>query len=1164
MSGERRGCHVLIVEDSMTQAVSLDYLLSENGYHTSIATNGLEALQKAQQHKPDLVVSDITMPIMGGFEFCSRAKADAALCDIPILLLTDLSNPDDIIHGLEARADGYITKPYEEGFLLRKIRSLLARPGKSPTADAAEDCQAIEFVFDDKTHIIKASRQHILDMFISTYEHSLAQKRMLQNKQRELNEINAKLTTSLDNLKMSEERFRSLVETVPDIVYRLDSEGRFSFLNNAIERLGYHKGELIGSHFSEIISAAEVGAVSWDTAVPKPGEQAPAVPPKLFDERRSGKRMTAGLEVRLKAKSGAFTEHGEVKSLANSPLVVEINSSGLYGEGAEMQRNYVGTVGVIRDITDRKRVQDALQYERAFLAKLIDTVPLPIFFVDTAGAILLANTAFFRFFAVPASVLGQKWGDFLPQETAARLSSGDDEGNVPEENVPEENVYEATLAAAGGEERTVVVTKIRFSKPGSGVDGRIGLLVDVTERNRTEAELRAAKTRADESTVAKSEFLANMSHEIRTPMNAIIGMAHLALTSELPSRPQDFVRKILHSAQHMLSIINDILDFSKIEAGKLAIEAIALSLDDVFGQIADLVAGKAAAKELELVLDIAPNVPRRLIGDPLRMRQILINLANNAVKFTEAGEIVIRAEVVEETSADVLLRVSVSDTGIGLAAEQKAKLFQSFQQVDASITRRFGGTGLGLAISKRLAELMNGEIGVDSRPGSGSTFWFTVRLGKLAGDTAPAPIEGLAERRVLVVDDNATARALLARRLDWLGFRVDQAASGAEAVGAVARSPSPYEIVYLDLRMPIMDGLATARAIHGLGRGDATGGPAHPAIVLMADYGYEDVGGEGAGADGPDAILIKPVTPSALVATTVRLLGLSAALTGAPLPAGHGVSRDHAIVRGARILLVEDNAINQEVAKGLLEHAGLVVDVADNGAVALGMAAEVDYDMVLMDMQMPVMDGLEATRRLRADPRFADLPIVAMTANAMAGDRTLCLNAGMNDHVGKPFDPEDLLSVIQRWVTGRGEPLLGNSAATTALLGDDVVLPLGVPGLDVRAGLRRLSGLRVLYRELLQSYVDGQHDASGRIRRAIGAGQLTEAEREVHTLKGLAGTIAAKVVQDIAGRIETALRAKAGPDEVGGLLDELDQAQAGLIAAIRNALPQPQVAIPVE
>ncbi|CAA7615551.1 PAS domain S-box protein [Magnetospirillum sp. SS-4] len=562
--------HVLIVEDSMTQAFSLEYLLSENGYRVTIANNGLQALEMAHIHKPDLVISDITMPIMGGFEFCSKAKADAGLRLIPILLLTDLSNPDDIIHGLEARADGYITKPYEEGFLLRKIRTLLAMR-ELPQGDDEDSGQAIEFIFNGQKHVITASRKHILDMFISTYEHSLAQMKILEQKQRELNDINAKLASSLDSLKMSEERFRSLVETVPDIVYRLDSEGRFSFLNSAIERLGYHRGELIGTHFSEIITPTEVQAVSWQDAVARRRDAGllPPVPPKLFDERRSGQRMTAGLEVRLKTKSGVTVQHGEVKPLSHSPLVVEISSSGLYGEGSEARRNYVGTVGVIRDITDRKKAQDALQHEREFLEKLINTVPLPIFLVDTDGAIQRANSALFRFFGLdPLVTLGRRWHDVLPPESAERLAMGDRDGL-------EENIYEATLSVAEDEQRMVVVTKIRFDKPGEGIYGQIGVLIDVTERTRTETELRNAKRLADEATRAKSEFLATMSHELRTPLNAILGFSEMitmnSLDGDCPPRYRDYASSIYESGAHLLEIINDILDISAVEAGKLTL-----------------------------------------------------------------------------------------------------------------------------------------------------------------------------------------------------------------------------------------------------------------------------------------------------------------------------------------------------------------------------------------------------------------------------------------------------------------------------------------------------------------------------------------------------------------------------------------------------------------
>lgn len=711
MADER---HILIVEDSMTQAFSLEFLLTENGYRASIAGNGQQALEMARLHRPDLVVSDITMPIMGGFEFCSKAKADPDLRDIPILLLTDLSNSDDIIHGLESRADGYITKPYEEGFLLRKIRTLLIQRDQPQPPDQ-DDGDAIEFIFDEERHVITASRKHILDMFVSTYEHSLAQKKILEEKQRELNDINARLAASLDSLKMSEERFRSLVETVPDIVYRLDSDGRFSFLNSAIERLGYHRGELIGSHFSEIITPTEIQTVSWEAAVANRDGPMPAIPPKLFDERRSGRRMTAGLEVRLKTKSGMTMEHGEVKPLSHSPLVVEISSSGLYGEGSEAQRNYVGTVGVIRDITDRKKAQDALQREREFLEKLINTVPLPIFFVDAHGAIQRVNSALFRFFGLEADVvLGRKWHDFMPPEAAERLAAGDNENQ-------EELIYEATLPAMD-EDRRVLVTKIRFGDPSEAAHGHIGVLIDVTERTRTEMELRNAKRLADEATKAKSEFLATMSHELRTPLNAILGFSEMITMNsqgiaDCPPRYRDYATSIYESGAHLLAIINDILDISAVEAGRLTLHIDDVDVASLVESAERLIQVRADKRNLRLEMDLT-DAPPRIRTDNRRIKQVLINLLGNAVKFTpEGGWVMLRVAATDEGG----ISFAVSDNGIGMDVDGISKALTLFGQVDSRLARRYEGTGLGLPLSQHLAESLGGHLAVQSVLGQGTT-----------------------------------------------------------------------------------------------------------------------------------------------------------------------------------------------------------------------------------------------------------------------------------------------------------------------------------------------------------------------------------------------------------------------------------------------------------
>jgi two-component system sensor histidine kinase/response regulator len=550
-------------------------------------------------------------------------------------------------------------------------------------------------------------------------------------------------------------------------------------------------------------------------------------------------------------------------------------------------------------------------------------------------------------------------------------------------------------------------------------DGRplevVGSWSDIDIRKAAEQAVQAAQVELEKANEAKSAFLANMSHEIRTPMNAVLGLSHLALKTDPSPRQRDYLVKIKSSGQHLLGIINEILDFSKIEAGKLTVESVEFDLDKVLENVSNLIAEKAEEKGLELVFDIEPSVvSTRLRGDPLRLGQILINFCNNAVKFTEKGEVVIRAQVLEATGNTQLLKFSVSDTGIGITQAQIGRLFQAFEQADTSTTRQYGGTGLGLAISKRLAELMGGDVGVTSELGKGSTFWFTARLGK--GVTTPRPSvlrSDLHGRRVLVIDDNSQARAVLSSMLMNMAFVADEAASGEEGIEMVcqaAKRSEPYEIIFVDWQMPKLDGIETSKRILAL-----TELSIPPQIVMVTAYGREDVLKQ-AEDNGLENVLVKPVTSSTLFDTVIDVLRAPSEATDQIEVAP---SFEIARTRGTRVLLVEDNDINQEVAIGLLEDAAIQVDLAENGEIAVRMAQENDYDAVLMDMQMPVMDGIEATRVIRSDPRFQNLPIIAMTANAMATDREQCLKAGMNDHIGKPIDPDQLFSVLLRW-TGRG------------------------------------------------------------------------------------------------------------------------------------------------
>ena len=540
----------------------------------------------------------------------------------------------------------------------------------------------------------------------------------------------------------------------------------------------------------------------------------------------------------------------------------------------------------------------------------------------------------------------------------------------------------------------------------------VGSWSDIDIRKAAEQAIQAAQAELEKANEAKSAFLANISHEIRTPMNAVIGLSHLALKADPTPRQRDYLLKIRSSGQHLLGIINEILDFSKIEAGKLSIESVEFDLDKVLENVGNLISEKADEKKLELVFEIEPALnSTRLRGDPLRLGQILINFCNNAVKFTDQGEVIVKAHVLEDGKGGQLVKFSVSDTGIGMTEDQVGRLFQAFEQADTSTTRKYGGTGLGLAISKRLAELMGGEVGVVSELGSGSTFWFTARLGKGTAVQRPKLFRSdLLGRRALIIDDNSSARSVLSSMLTSIFLVADEAASGEEGIEMVrdaAGRDEPYEIVFIDWQMPRLDGIETCKRIRELP--DLS---RQPHMVMVTAYGREDVMQQ-AEMNGLENVLVKPVTASTLFETVVAVLRVDqeSAEYSEPTP-----SFDMARTRGTRVLLVEDNDINQEVAIGLLEDAAIQVDLAENGEIAVRMSKENDYDAVLMDMQMPVMDGVEATRMIRSDPSLQGLPIIAMTANAMAADREKCLKAGMNDHVAKPIDPDELFAVLLRWI----------------------------------------------------------------------------------------------------------------------------------------------------
>jgi PAS domain S-box-containing protein len=974
---------------------------------------------------------------------------------------------------------------------------------------------------------------------------------------------NRKLAREAVLRREAEERTRLTLDSAGDGIIGVDSEGRATFVNNAAERLlGFGEGELIGKSIHDLIHHSRADGS------PYPADECP---------------MRA-----------AFTD-GEVHRVDEEMLWCKDGT----GFQAEYTANpirkdgrVIGAVIAFEDITARKRAEERIRNSEQRLAQIIDFLPDPTWVVDNDGVVVTWNRAMevltgirakdmvgkgnyeyaLAFYDERRPVLIDLVRTWKP-EFADKYLSIKQEGSSLRSVSHHPHLGDGGLYLSGTAGMLCDVS----GKPA----GAIEALRDVTDRKQMEEQLLQAQEAAEAASKAKGDFLANMSHEIRTPMNAILGMAHLALKTELTPKQRDYLDKISTAGNSLLGIINDILDFSKIEAGKLEMEAVPFNLGEVMDNLASLITVKAHEKEgLEVLFSTSPEVPGALVGDPLRLGQVFINLANNAVKFTERGEIVVSTELLNRGRKTVEVKFAVRDTGIGLTDEQKAKLFSSFSQADTSTTRKFGGTGLGLAISKRLVEMMGGRIWVESTHGAGSTFCFTAVFGigreeSIAPHTPPPDLRGL---KTLVVDDNSTSREILQGMLESFSFEVALAASGEEGLVEFEKSMSGqgYDLVVMDWKMPGIDGIETARRIKKLP------GPGRmPRIVLVTAYGREEILRQ-AEKIGLDGFLIKPVSPSVMFDTIMQAFGKEAPRQ---FPAEAEKQLETAAsekLAGASVLLVEDNEINQQVAMEILSGAGLKVTVAANGQEALGLVRAHAFDAVLMDVQMPVMDGYTATRKIREleagswkleagypfasasslQPRASSLPIIAMTAHAMSGDREKSIAAGMDDHITKPIDPLKLFETLAKWI-GPREGAQIPAAATPAPTGPpakepappEQALPDALPEFDLAEGLQRLMGNRALYRKLLVNFASQYAHAAADIRSALDAADFDHAHGLVHAIKGVAGNLAAKDLQALSVPLEKLVKHAdpASPPPAAGLNRAYDAFRQSLGRALDAA-----------
>lgn len=906
-----------------------------------------------------------------------------------------------------------------------------------------------------------------------------------------------------DALREAEARYRALVEQMPAITYTnpLKPGGPSTYISPQIEKiLGYSVEECkedpslldraLHPDDRERVEAAEAHAEA------------------------TGEPMS--LEYRMRTRDGR-----EVWVQDELVLVRDEEGRPLFWQG------------ILLDITERKRAEEKLRKSEERYRSILEQIHDVYLETDLKGNFTFFNHALVEALGYTEEELrGMNYLQCTVKRCVPRLRKAFEE--VYRTGIPARNLGWEIIRKDGQRRYVESTTSLITDEQGRKVGFR-GIIRDVTERKQNERELEEARRAAEEASRAKSEFLANMSHEIRTPMNGVIGMAELLLDTDLTPEQRDYAETIRSSGETLLAVINDILDFSKLESGKVQLETLDFDLYETVEEVTALFATLAHRKDIELAGFVEPDVPARLRGDPFRLRQILTNLISNAVKFTEEGEVFVRASLARESPERVRVRFEVKDTGIGMSQEEISKLFQPFTQADSSTTRRYGGTGLGLTISRRFVEMMGGRIGVESEPGKGSTFWFEVPLERAEESGQQRAIPGdLSGARVLIVDDNATNRTILLKQTAAWGLENASAADGRQALamlGDAAAAGRPYDLAILDMQMPGMDGLELARRIKSEPSLSST------RLVLLTSLVQAGIGAE-AEKRGIEAYLTKPVRQSQLYDALATALGTREESTKRERKERPAVRRRQL----PPVLVVEDNLVNQKVARRMLERLGYDVEVASDGRQALEAVCGNRYAAILMDCQMPVMDGYEASREIRRreqeGERFNEsghLPIIALTAGALATDREKALAAGMDDYIPKPVKPDELQEALERWLPDEGGP------------------PLDPATLE---NLRELAGEEDpdLVSELVEMYLEDAPRRIEEIRRALHAGDAHALAQAAHTLKGSSGNMGATRVQELAAGLQEAGDSgdlSGAEEKLASLERAFDRAKEALLALVR-------------